>query len=87
MKRIFLFSCLMFVVMNVMAYQAIVVEGYSWNVVYLDGDDGDEIYRYRTYREKIEGDSIVNGVAYKKLWEGSGDDMDISIWLLWLGKI
>ena len=65
----------MFVVMNVMAYQAIVVEGYSWNVVYLDGDDGDEIYRYRTYREKIEGDSIVNGVAYKKLWEGSGDDM------------
>ena len=75
MKRIFLFSCLMFVVMNIMAYQAIVVEGYSWNVVYSDGDDGDEIYRYRTYREKIEGDSIVNGVAYKKLWEGIGEDM------------
>ena len=56
-------------------YNPIVVEGYSWNVVYSDGDDGDEIYRYRTYREKIEGDSIVNGVAYKKLWEGIGEDM------------
>ena len=56
-------------------YKPIVVEGYSWNVVYSDGDDADEIYRYSTYREKIEGDSIVNGVAYKKLWEGIGEDM------------
>lgn len=69
MKRIFLFACFMFVVMNIMAYQSMVREGYSWSVIYSDGDDGDEVYRYYTRLEKIEGDSVVDGVVYKKLWE------------------
>ena len=69
MKRIFLFACFMFVVMNIMAYQSMVREGYSWSVIYSDGDDGDDVYRYYTRVEKIEGDSVVDGVVYKKLWE------------------
>lgn len=69
MKRIFLFACFMFVVMNIMAYQSMVREGYSWSVIYSDGDDADEVYRYYTRLEKIEGDSVVDGVVYKKLWE------------------
>ena len=69
MKRIFLFACFIFVVMNIMAYQSMVREGYSWSVIYSDGDDADEVYRYYTRLEKIEGDSVVDGVVYKKLWE------------------
>ena len=71
MKRIFLFACFMFVVMNIMAYQSMVREGYSWSVIYSDGDDADEVYRYYTRVEKIEGDSVVDGVVYKKLWENN----------------
>lgn len=69
MKRIFLFACFMFVVMNIMAYQSMVREGYSWSVIYSDGDDADDVERYYTRLEKIEGDSVVDGVVYKKLWE------------------
>lgn len=69
MKRIFLFTCFICVVMNIMAYQSMVREGYSWSVIYSDGDDADEVYRYYTRLEKIEGDSVVDGVVYKKLWE------------------
>ena len=69
MKRIFLFACFIFVVMNIMAYQSMVREGYSWSVIYSDGDDADDVYRYYTRLEKIEGDSVVDGVVYKKLWE------------------
>lgn len=70
MKRIFLFACFMFVVMNIMAYQSMVREGYSWSVIYSDGDDDvDDVDRYYTRVEKIEGDSVVDGVVYKKLWE------------------
>mgnify|MGYP006336079193 FL=1 len=54
---------------NAMAYTPIVVEGYSWNVVCPWDYVGDNIERYTTHVEKIEGDSIVNGVTYKKLWK------------------
>lgn len=53
---------------NAMAYTPIVVGGYSWNVVCPWDYVGDNIERYTTHVEKIEGDSIVNGVTYKKLW-------------------
>ena len=46
MKRLFFFSCMMFMVINIMAYQPIVVEGYNWNVVnrraQLDGNNTTE---------------------------------------------
>lgn len=71
MKRVFLFACLMSMTINVIAYQAMVVNGYKWNMVYGDGDDGDDIYEYKTYTEIIDGDSIVDGVVYKKLWEAN----------------
>ncbi|MBR5189326.1 MAG: T9SS type A sorting domain-containing protein, partial [Paludibacteraceae bacterium] len=50
-------------------YNPMVVEGYSWNVVYTGADDGDDIETFHTYTERIEGDSILNGIIYKKLWE------------------
>ena len=71
MRRVFLFACLMSMAINIMAYQAMVVNGYKWNMVYGDGDDGDDIYEYKTYTEIIDGDSIVDGVVYKKLWEAN----------------
>lgn len=68
MKRLFSLCCLIFVVTSIMAYTPIVVEGYSWNVVCHAEYFGDDIERYVTHIEKIEGDSIINGVTYKKLW-------------------
>ena len=50
-------------------YAPMVVEGYSWNLVYTGADYGVDIETYHTYTEKIEGDSIIDGVVYKKLWE------------------
>ena len=51
------------------SYNPMVVDGYRWNIVYSGGDDGGDIMTYHTYAEKIEGDSILNGIIYKKLWE------------------
>lgn len=51
------------------SYVPMVVEGYNWNVVYSGADDGDDIETYYTYTERIEGDTIINDVVYKKLWE------------------
>ena len=68
MKRVFLFACLMSMTINAIAYQAMVVNGYRWNVVSGSGDDGTDIYRYITDTEIIDGDSIIDGVVYKKLW-------------------
>ena len=51
-----------------MAYTPIVVEGYSWNVVCHAEYLGDDIDRYMTYTQKFEGDSVINGITYKKLW-------------------
>lgn len=76
MKRLFLFGCLMLIVINAMAYQAMVVEGYSWNVVYLGAPLGDNIDKYYTYTEKIEGDSIIDGIVYKKLWEAYDTNLE-----------
>ena len=75
MKRIFLFSCLMFVVMNVMAYQAILEEGRVWiidiekirNEYSSNGEvDLDDNLIYFSY--KLGGDSIVNNLIYKKVY-------------------
>lgn len=68
MKRLFSLFSLMFVITSIMAYTPIVVEGYSWNVVCHAEYFVDDIERYGTHIEKIEGDSIINGVTYKKLW-------------------
>ncbi len=68
MKRLFLFGCLMLMVINAMAYQAMVVEGYSWNVVSSHPITMPNVKKYSTMKQKIEGDSIINGITYKKLW-------------------
>ena len=76
MKRLFFFSCMMFMVINIMAYQPIVVEGYNWNVVNRRAQlDGNNTTEYSTIAEKIEGDSIINNVTYKKLWRNTNDEM------------
>ena len=49
-------------------YNPMVVNGYRWNVVSGSGNDGTDIYRYITDTEIIDGDSIIDGVVYKKLW-------------------
>ena len=69
MKRLFLFGCLMLMAINAMAYQAMVVEGYSWNVVSAYWPIFPDVTTYNTSKQKIEGDSIINGITYKKLWE------------------
>ena len=69
MNRLFLFGCLMLIVINAMAYQAMVVEGYSWNVVSAYWPIFPDVTTYNTSKQKIEGDSINNGITYKKLWE------------------
>ena len=56
---------------NLEFYNPMVVNGYRWNVVSGSGDDGTDIYRYITDTEIIDGDSIIDGVVYKKLWEAN----------------
>lgn len=75
MKRLFLFSCLMFIVTNIMAYQSMIVDGYSWNIVYVGEQMWNNTEIYSTNTEKIEGDSIINGIVYKKLWEAYNADL------------
>jgi hypothetical protein len=70
-KKIFLLSVLIALVANAMAYTPIVVEGYKWNVVYIGNGGTFDKRIYSTNREKIEGDSIVNDIVYKKLWESN----------------
>ena len=70
MKRLFFIICLIFFVFEYLsAYQSILVEGYSWNVIYSGGDLDDDNLKLYTKIEKIEGDSIIDGITYKKLWE------------------
>ena len=76
MKRLFLFGCLMLMVINAMAYQAMVVEGYSWNVVSSYCPIFPDVTTYNTRKQKIEGDSIINGISYKKLWSYSDAQSD-----------
>ena len=50
-------------------YNPIVVEGYNWNIVNRNASlDADNTIVYSTHVEMFEGDSVVDGVAYKKLW-------------------
>ena len=76
MKKIILFICLMLIVINAMAYQAMVVEGYSWNVVSAAHILPTDLKKYSTAKQKIEGDSIVDGIVYKKLWLYSDANSD-----------
>ena len=58
------------------SYVPMVVDGYSWNVLYSEGDLGDGIDRYYTQKEIIEGDTIINGTIYNKLWRTNPLDFD-----------
>ena len=76
MKRLFLFGCLMLMAINAMAYQAMVVEGYSWNVVSSSLKMFPDTKKYSTQKQLIEGDSVVDGIVYKKLWWFSDANSD-----------
>ena len=79
MKRLFFISCLMFMVINAMAYQPMLAEGRIWNVLLTGidplgkGNDWEEVVYY-----KIEGDSVIDGDVYKRVYE-SQDKID---WVL-----
>lgn len=61
MKKFILLFCVVALSINVMAYQPIVVDGYSWNVVSRRVQlDNNKITEYSTFSEKIDGDSIIN---------------------------
>ena len=57
-------------------YKPMVVEGYNWNVVNRNAsmDDNDSV-KYKTIKQKFEGDSIINDVTYKKLWQSTDDEL------------
>ena len=76
MKKLFLIHCMMFMALNIMAYQTMVVEGYSWNVVSSYCPIFPDVTTYNTRKQKIEGDSIINGISYKKLWEYFDANLD-----------
>lgn len=57
-------------------YKSMVLEGNHWNVVNRKALlDANESVVYSTIVEKIEGDTIVNGVKYKKLWHTTDVDL------------
>ena len=75
-KRLTLLSLFIALVINVMAYTPIVVEGYKWNVVNRKAMlDANGTIEYKTIIEKIEGDTIINEVAYKKLWHTTDENL------------
>lgn len=76
MKKIILLSSIVALAINVMAYTSIAVEGYSWNVVNRNAsmDDSNSI-NYKTIKQKFEGDSIINDVTYKKLWQSTDNEL------------
>ena len=50
-------------------YKSMVLDGYRWNVVTRNAWlDGARTVVYGTHVEEFDGDSIINGVTYKKLW-------------------
>ena len=75
-KRLFFLSLVIALAMNAMAYQAMVIDGYSWNVVSSSLKMFPDIKTYSTAKQKIEGDSIVDGIVYKKLWLYSDANSD-----------
>ena len=55
-------------------YTPMVIEGYAWNVVNLSAPvDGSMTTHYTTYTETIAGDTLVNGITYKKLMRGEAN--------------
>ena len=61
MKRSLFTLGLIFMVINMMAYEPIVVEGYKWNVVNRNVSlDANNTIVYSTHVEMFEGDSVVD---------------------------
>ena len=57
-------------------YKSMVLEGRHWNVVNRNAVlDANKSVVYSTIVEKIEGDTIINGVKYKKLWHTTDVDL------------
>ena len=75
MKRLFLLGCLVLVLVDVMAYDSVLVEGIVWQIEYeykrshrtADGEllEGDDL---NTEYYKLDGDSIVDNRVYKKAY-------------------
>lgn len=75
-KRLTLLSLFIALVINAMAYTPIVIEGYKWNIVNRKAMlDANGTIEYKTMIEKIEGDTIINEVPYKKLWHTTDEDL------------
>lgn len=75
-KRLTLLSLFIALVINAMAYTPMVVEGYSWNVVSSSLQMFPDTKKYSTQKQLIEGDSVVDGIVYKKLWWFSDANSD-----------
>ncbi|MBR6519668.1 MAG: T9SS type A sorting domain-containing protein, partial [Paludibacteraceae bacterium] len=58
------------------AYVPMVVEGYSWNVVSSSLQMFPDTKKYSTQKQLIGGDSVVDGIVYKKLWWFSDANSD-----------
>lgn len=68
-KRLFFLFLVIALAVNAMAYQSMLVDGYHWNVVIRNAMlDGGKTVVYGTRVEEFDGDSVINGVTYKKLW-------------------
>ena len=68
-KRLFFLFLVIALAVNAMAYQSMLVDGYHWNVVTRNAMlDGGKTVVYGTHVEEFDGDSVINGVTYKKLW-------------------
>ena len=75
-NKVVLLSVLIALVANAMAYTPIVEEGYKWNIVNRNAMlDANGTIEYKTIVEKIEGDTIINDVTYKKVWHTTDVDL------------
>jgi hypothetical protein len=67
-KRLFFLLLVIALAVNAMAYQSMLVDGYHWNVVTRNVMlDGGKTVVYGTRVEEFDGDSVINGVTYKKI--------------------
>ena len=89
MKRLFFISCLMFMVINVMAYQPMLIEGRIWTFSVSGDNTGiDSIDNRRSfYYYKIEGDSVVNGEVYKKVYKSYYNKTDWNLYCLMMENV
>ena len=74
MKRLFFVSCMMLMVTNIMAYQSVLVEGRTWSTLWYGGATGIDSIDNRpptTKLYKVEGDSIINEMTYKKIFSSN----------------